>query len=306
MSKVILYGDSKTTKFARKNLRALNKEIKKKVLDNLSDKLFTLSEQEVSQALLELINRIDFSFYKENIEREIYKNFKDFRNAIKFYIRKYKKTKKFFITKARKKTPAKYSFLKLSKDSAKRIAKDDFYLRDEFLDFDFDSFLVSEVGTQISGTVSQSLPSALSVSATEAVQRIFYDEVINQTLVSPSAVVNQIQKALNTSTRYQAERIFRTEYGKMMSEATYSQAEKLQTKKYIKKKMWLSKRDTRTRGQDSQDYANHFTMNRKKINMSDRFEIPDKKLGTVYAKKPKESGMPAHQVINCRCQLVFE
>ena len=89
---------------------------------------------------------------------------------------------------------------------------------------------------------------------------------------------------------YRAERIARTELLSIMNGSSYAQAEASGVRL---SKRWVATSDARTR-------AEHAALDGKTIPMAAKFSV-----GGIQADGPHASGLPASQVVNCRCRLVF-
>lgn len=72
-------------------------------------------------------------------------------------------------------------------------------------------------------------------------------------------------------------------------------------------KEWISSQDSRTR-REPRDHTDHYNMNGVKINMEDKFEVPNNKMGLGYElmDHPGDSTASAANVCNCRCTLGYE
>lgn len=96
--------------------------------------------------------------------------------------------------------------------------------------------------------------------------------------------------------QYQAARIVRTEVNRASNVGQKAQAS---TSQYQQMKEWISVHDSRTRGVNPKDHADHIGLDGTKINEDDKFTDPRNGDRLDFPGDP--SGLP-ESTINCRCQ----
>lgn len=97
--------------------------------------------------------------------------------------------------------------------------------------------------------------------------------------------------------KYQAERIVRTEVNRA---ASMGITEAGKSFKFEQQKEWISIRDSRTRGVDPEDHANHFSMNGQRVDFDSVFIDP--RNGDLLT-QPGDPSAKAESTINCRCTM---
>ena len=109
----------------------------------------------------------------------------------------------------------------------------------------------------------------------------------------PREVGKLLERRFNQLRGYEAERIARTECNRAANTYRYEQ---LLNDDLIDYHQWLSKIDSRTRGQHKGDKANHIAMNGEIVRVGDTFSN-----GLLH---PHDPNAPAYEVVNCRCTIV--
>ena len=92
--------------------------------------------------------------------------------------------------------------------------------------------------------------------------------------------------------------IARTEVGFVHAQSQWATIKKLGIPPNELVKIWLTSRDSRVRGLNPRDNANHVVLDGKRRFLNQRFSN-----GLLY---PRQPGGRASEVINCRCVLLFE
>jgi uncharacterized protein with gpF-like domain len=99
--------------------------------------------------------------------------------------------------------------------------------------------------------------------------------------------------------KYQAERIVRTEVGRASNIGIIESGKSF---KFEQMKEWISIRDTRTRGFDPKDHANHLAMNGQRVDFDQPF-IDPRNLDLLM--QPGDPSAKAESTINCRCTMAL-
>lgn len=99
--------------------------------------------------------------------------------------------------------------------------------------------------------------------------------------------------------KYQAERIVRTEVARA---ANLGIIESGKSFKFEQMKEWISIRDTRTRGADPSDHANHLSMHGQTVDFDQPFVDP--RNGDLLM-EPGDPSAKAESTINCRCTMAL-
>jgi len=111
--------------------------------------------------------------------------------------------------------------------------------------------------------------------------------------------VDKIVSTLETfpGLKYQAERIVRTEVNRA---ANLGVSEAGKSFKFEQNKRWISIRDTRTRGANPKDHANHLLMHGQTVDFNSVFIDP--RNGDILY-QPGDPNAKAESTINCRCTM---
>lgn len=128
-------------------------------------------------------------------------------------------------------------------------------------------------------------------------------KILNQAINEGWSTDQTIEHLVNAPfERVQAARIVRTEVNRAGNVGARAQE---QTSDYQQVKEWIAVTDDRTRGnpiKGQRDHADHWDLNRTKIDSDDFFKDPRNGDEMEFPGDPKAS---AASVVNCRCQVAF-
>lgn len=141
------------------------------------------------------------------------------------------------------------------------------------------------------------LISKITFSVNETTRNILLN-VLNEAIENGWGV-DEIVKRLEALpfTTYQAARIVRTEINRAANVGVRAQGE---TFEYELMKEWIAVKDSRTRGVNPEDHADHYHMDEQTVDFEEEFKDP--RNGHLLA-HPGDPEAAAEDVINCRCNF---